>query len=183
AYRNDDLPSAARLALERRGPDGRRPGNSVGVADRDGAAIDIVPLGIDAEPVAAVESLHGKGLVELPETDVLDLEPMLLQQLWHRKNRPDPHLVRRAAGNCDTAIGAERLQPAAFGLLCLHQQRGGRAVGQLGGVSRRDEAALFDGLPIAEYRFQRGQSRERRRWPVAFVLVERHRYVRDLASL
>src|SRR5271155_3000459 len=147
------MSNPAALTLDQRVTDHARAGHPVRVTDGNGAAVDIVPLGSDAEPVAAVKSLHGEGLVELPEPDILDPEPVLPQQLWNGENRADPHLVRRAAGDRYTAIGAERLQPAAFGLLRLHQQRGRCAVGQLRGVPRRDEPALFDGLPIAEYRF------------------------------
>src|SRR5271155_260512 len=116
------MTNPAALTLDQRVADHARAGHAVRMTDRNGAAIDIVPLGIDTEPVAAVKSLHGKGLVELPQPDILEFEPVLPQQLWYGDNRTDPHLVRRAASHCNTAIGAERLQPAAFGLLRLHQQ-------------------------------------------------------------
>ena len=76
-------------------------------------------VGIDAQPVPAVDRLRGEGLVELPQVDVLDLEAVPLQQsgngedLWrhavtalagagprtkftgftedHRPGRVDPH--------------------------------------------------------------------------------------------
>jgi hypothetical protein len=44
------------------------------VTDRDRAAIDIEPVVGDAEPIAAVDHLHREGFVELPKTDILDLE-------------------------------------------------------------------------------------------------------------
>src|SRR6202030_1005254 len=114
AHRDDNITNPAALTLDQRVTDHARAGHPVRVTDRNGAAVDIVPLGIDAEPVAAVQSLHGEGLVELPEPDILDLEPVLPQQLWNGENPADPHLVRRAAGDRNTAIDTERLQPPAF---------------------------------------------------------------------
>src|SRR5437588_6435985 len=123
------MTNPAALTFDQGVADHARSGHSVRVADGNGAAVDIVPLRIDAEPVAAVKRLHGEGLVELPETDVVDTEPMLPQQLWNREYRADPHLVRRAPGDRDAAIGAKRLQYAALRLLRLHQQRTRRANG------------------------------------------------------
>src|SRR5215813_3001154 len=51
-----------------------RAGHAVGMADRDRAAIDVELVRIDAELVAAVDHLHGIGLVELPEVDVGDFQ-------------------------------------------------------------------------------------------------------------
>src|SRR5689334_1288366 len=71
-----------------------RAGHAEGMTDRDRAAVDVVLGGIDAELVAAVQALAGKGLVELPEIDVVDLQPGALQQLRDREHRTDAHLVR-----------------------------------------------------------------------------------------
>ena len=40
------------------------------MADGDRAAVDVQLLGVDAEPVAAVDHLHGEGFVQLPQVDV-----------------------------------------------------------------------------------------------------------------
>src|SRR6185437_6030366 len=95
---------AAALALDERVSREACAAHTVGVTDRDGAAIDIVLGGIDAEAVAAVERLDGEGLVELPEVDVVDLEAVLLQELRHGEDRADPHLVGLAAGDRHAAI-------------------------------------------------------------------------------
>ena len=55
------------------------PAHAEWMADRDGAAIDVEALVGNAEPVAAIEDLHGERLVELPEPDVLHREPGALQ--------------------------------------------------------------------------------------------------------
>src|SRR2546426_1078052 len=85
------------------------------MADRDGAAIDVEPLVGDPEPVATIDHLHGKGFVELPDVDVVHLEPVLLEQFWDCKHRPDAHLVGIAAGDRDAAVGAEQLEAPALG--------------------------------------------------------------------
>src|SRR5215472_13401787 len=46
-----------------------RAGHAEGMADRDRAAVDVVLLGIDAELVARIEALAGKGLVQFPDID------------------------------------------------------------------------------------------------------------------
>ena len=43
-----------------------RAGHAEGVANRDGAAVDIQRFHGDAKPVAAVDHLHGERLIELP---------------------------------------------------------------------------------------------------------------------
>ena len=88
--------------------------------------------------VAAVEDLHGEGLVELPETDVVDLEAVRLEELRHGEDRPDAHLVRIAARDRDAAIDSERRQVALARELRLHQHAGAGAVGQLRGVAGGD---------------------------------------------
>ena len=61
--------------------------------DRDRPAVDVVLLGINPEFLAAVQRLYGKGLVELPEVDVVDAETVSLKQAGDRPYRPDSHLV------------------------------------------------------------------------------------------
>src|SRR5437764_3179235 len=50
-----------------------RAGHAEGMADRNRAAVDVVLVGIDAELIARIETLAGKGLIELPQIDVVDL--------------------------------------------------------------------------------------------------------------
>src|SRR5215471_19444557 len=106
------MANAAPLALNQRVRRQPRTRHPVGMPDSDRAAIDVVTRGIDPEPIPAVEGLNGKGLVELPQPDIVDFEPVLLQKLWHGEDRANPHLVRSATGHCDSAIGAERRQSA-----------------------------------------------------------------------
>src|SRR5215472_9733018 len=89
AHGHHGPPDTAPLALDQRVADHARTRHPIWVADRDRAAVDIVPLGIDAEPVSAKESLNRECFVELPQTNIVDLEPVLLQQLRHREHRTD----------------------------------------------------------------------------------------------
>src|SRR5690554_6887369 len=67
AHRHDHVLGAATPALEQRVAGHPRPRHAVGVSDRDGAAVHVELLGVDAELVAAVEGLRGEGLVEFPQ--------------------------------------------------------------------------------------------------------------------
>src|SRR5260370_32359009 len=91
-----------------------RAGHPERVADGDRAAVDVVLVGIDAKLVTGIEALAGKGLVELPNIDIVDFKTMALQQLRHRENRADAHLVRLAARRRPGDKAAERLEAARF---------------------------------------------------------------------
>src|SRR6266704_823400 len=71
-----------------------RPGHAVGMADRDRAAVDVELFRVDAELVAAMDDLHRECLVQLPQVDVIDLEPVSLEQPGHGIDRSNAHLVR-----------------------------------------------------------------------------------------
>ena len=79
AHRDDDMLDAAALAFDERVPDEPRAGHAVRVADRDGAAVDIVLVRVDAELVAAIQGLAGERFVKLPQPDVVDGEAMELR--------------------------------------------------------------------------------------------------------
>src|SRR5262249_39322730 len=132
-------------------------GHPIRVTDRNRTAIDVVPIRVDIEPVSAIESLDSERFVELPQTDIVDLETVLLQQLGHREDRANPHFVRSAAGDRNPTVGAKRLQPTAFGLLGFHQHRSGGAVGELRGIASGDEPAFFYRLPVPKNRLQSRQ--------------------------
>ena len=145
----------------------RAPRHAVGVADRDGAAVDVEQVVGNAELVAAVEHLHRERLVQLPQADVVDLEAEALEQLGHREDRADAHFVGLGAGDRHADVAAERLDPALLG--------DGASM-----MTQADEPSLsWLALPAvmlrarAEHRLQRGQALERRVGAVALVLVER----------
>src|SRR6266404_5397573 len=59
------------------------------MADRDRTAVDVEFLGIDAEFVAAINHLDGIGLIQLPQVDVVDLQPMPIKQARDRRDRAE----------------------------------------------------------------------------------------------
>src|SRR5260370_13794763 len=91
------------------------------MSNRNRAAVDVEKLIGNAELVAAVDDLAGEGFVEFPQADVVDLEPVAFQQLGHREDRSDSHLVRLASRDRHPAIDSPRMQPALLALFALHQ--------------------------------------------------------------
>ncbi len=183
AHRHHDVLDAAPLALDQRMAGQARAAHAVGVADRDRAAVDVELVVVDAEPVAAVDHLHGEGLVQLPEADVVDLEAVRLEELRHGEHRADAHLVRIAAGDRDAAIDAERREVALARELRLHQHAGAGAVGKLRGVAGGDEGAGLQLLAAGEHRLQRRKARERRVGARALVLLQRRPPCRETAPV
>src|SRR5688572_20209161 len=98
AHGDDRVLGAAALAFLQDVAGEPRAGHAEGVADGDGAAVDVVLLRVDAQLVAAVEALAGEGLVQLPQVDVVHLQAMPLQQARDGEDRPDAYLVGLAAG-------------------------------------------------------------------------------------
>src|SRR5882762_9453690 len=80
AHGDDDVAHAASLAFDQRVAGEPRAAHAIGMADGDGAAVDVEALHRDAESIAAIDDLDGEGLVELPEADIVDLEPVAQQQ-------------------------------------------------------------------------------------------------------
>src|SRR5215813_5667993 len=115
-----------------------RASHTIGMADRDRAAVDVELLRIDAELVAAIDHLHRIGLVELPEIDVVNLQIVTLQQSGDRGDRADAHLVRLDAGGDKAAEDPERLQALLRGDLVAHDHAGRSAVRKLAGIAGAD---------------------------------------------
>lgn len=84
------------------------------MAHGGGAAVDTEPLLWNAQPVAAMEQLDGKGLVQPPMVDVVDREPMAPQQPRRREDRADAHLIGFATRHGQAAEQAKRPQAARF---------------------------------------------------------------------
>src|SRR2546425_191058 len=166
AHGADDVARAAALALDERVADHARAAHAVRMADGDGAAVDVQFLHRDSELVAAVDHLHGERLVQLPEIDLAHRDAGALQKARHGEDGPDPHLVRLAGGDGETAEDPERVQPAAFGQLRIHDDARRGAVRELAGVARGDVTLL------AGDRLERREALERRVGPVALVLLE-----------
>src|SRR5215831_663480 len=151
------------------GADHARAGHAEGVADGDRAAVRIELFHGNAELVAAVDHLRGEGLVQLPHADVLELDAGPLEQLRDRVHGTDAHLVGLAPGHGEAAEDQLRLDPERLGAIHRHEQRGGGAVGELGGVPRRHRALS---AVLVEVRRQFEETLERGVGTVALVLVD-----------
>src|SRR4051812_3977011 len=99
AHRRDHQLRLAAFAFDERMADEPRAAHAVGMAERDGAAIDVESLVRDAHTVAAIDDLDREGFVQLPQVDVGDLFAGLLEELRHGEHRADSHFARVAAGD------------------------------------------------------------------------------------
>ncbi len=69
-----------------------RAGAAERVAERDGAAVDVQAIGIDVEFAEAGQDLHGEGLVQFDEIDVLERQAEAGQQFPDRRDTgPTPN--------------------------------------------------------------------------------------------
>src|SRR5262245_48322630 len=75
AHGYDHVFGAPALSLDEDVAGHARPAHAIGVADRNGAAIDVQLCRVDAELVAAIKNLNRKGLVQLEQIDVVQLKP------------------------------------------------------------------------------------------------------------
>ena len=124
--------------------------HAVRVAQRDGAAVHIQAIGGNAQLVAAVDHLHGKGFVQLPQVDVADLQAELVQHLGHGEHRADAHFVRLTAGDGEAEETAHGLQVVFAGVFLAHHHAGARAVAELAGVAGGDQPAGQRGFDAAD---------------------------------
>ena len=153
------------------------------MANGNRAAVDVVFFRIDAELVTAVETLAGKGFVQLPEADVINGEAETLEQFGHRIHRANTHFVGITASDGHAAIGAQRLQAQALGFLAVHQYAGAGAVRQLGGVTGGNKAAFLYLLATLEYGLQGLQAFQGGLRAVAFIFVQGHFHVGNFLGL
>eukprot|EP01136_Pigoraptor_vietnamica_P026122 Opistho-1_new@80828 len=140
--------------------------HAVGVAHRNGAAVHIQAVGRDAQLVAAVQHLHRKGLVQLPQVDVIHCEAQALQHLGHGEHRANAHIIGLAAGHGEAEETAQRLQALLLRVFLVHQHTGTGAVGELAGVAGRHHTPGHGG-------FDAGNGFLRGAFADAFVLAHR----------
>src|SRR5882762_7861644 len=107
AHGDDDVLHAAPPPFDEGMSYEPRARHAVGMADGDGASVDVEPVVGDAEPVAAVQDLHRERLVQLPQADVVHLQSGTLQEPRDGEDGPDTHLVRLAARDREAAEDPE----------------------------------------------------------------------------
>ena len=145
------------------------------MTDGNGTTVDIELLHGDAQFLLAVDHLHRKGLVQLPQADIIHGEAKALQQRWHGKDRTNTHLIGLTASHHDAAHDTQRGNVLFLGHIAAHDHAGRSTIGQLGGVAGGDESlGTHHGVQLF-------QSIQRGLWPVALVLVQCHFLLGHLA--
>ena len=176
-------------------------GSADRVADGDGTAIDVETfLGNCAKrsrqvkllsavlvrlPCGeAAEHLCGKGLVDFPQVDVGQREPLALQDRRCRVHRAKTHLRRVKAGPLTVDDPTERLQIPLVDSGLRRQDEPRRTVGDLRAVARGDTAIL-----AVKERFQLGQPGQARIRTHAIILavdltpgVDQRHYLAEMAG-
>ena len=82
------------------------PRHAVGMADRNRTTVDVQDFVRNPKPVAAVNHLHGKRLIQLPQTDVIHRNTGAFQQFRHSKNRAYTHFIGFSTCNRYATIDA-----------------------------------------------------------------------------
>ena len=104
------------LELVERRAEQHRAGRAERMAERDRAAVDVDPLGIDPEAADRLQRHRGEGLVDLPEVDVADLHAGLGERLARGRGRRGEHDHRLAADGRHGADARPRLQAVRVGV-------------------------------------------------------------------
>src|SRR5882757_10029850 len=110
AHRHDDELDAASLPFDECMAHETRACHAVRMADGDPSTVHVVDGRVDSELVAAVEHLASKRLIQFPQPDVADPQPMKLQQLRNGVDRSDAHLFGSASDDGHASIDAQRLE-------------------------------------------------------------------------
>src|SRR5947208_3566330 len=145
AQRGETLPGIAALHLEQQRIEHARARGADGVADGDGAAVDVDLVGIPAEPLVDGAGLRREGLVGLDQVEVLDGPAGLLQRLLGGGDRPRAHDRGVDAGVRPRDDAGERGDAPLLRLLQRHEHDRRRAVVDAAGAARRDRAVLVEG--------------------------------------
>src|SRR3984957_6526392 len=122
-----------------------------GVAEGDRAAVRVQPRRVGAGLRQPREGNRGEGLVDLEYPDVVDGQAAALEREGGRGDGARQHDHRIVADDHGGVDPSDR-RKAEFGrLLAGGKRRGGRAVGDLRAVARRDRAVLPEsGLELGE---------------------------------
>ena len=124
--------------------------HAVGMADGDGAAVDVEAVAGNAQLVAAINHLHGKGLVQLPQVDVVHGQAQARQHLGDGEHRANAHLVGLTTGHGKAQEAAQRCQAFLLRQRFAHHHAGAGAVGELARVAGRNQAAGHGGAQVLD---------------------------------
>ena len=105
------------------------------MAERDRAAVDVDARWVDAELARRLERHGGEGLVDLPEVDVGDGHPRLLQRLGRSGRGRGEHDHRLGAGGRGRSHAGAHLEAVRLGVVAGGERQGGGAVDDAAGVA------------------------------------------------
>ncbi len=148
---------AAAQLVQQRAADPRA-GAAERVPDRDRAAIDVDPVGIELQLVDDRDGLRGERLVQLGQLDLVKLPACPVNRPAHRGHRADAHVVGVHPGRRGADVPGQRRRASSLRGSLGHQQQPGGPVVQRRGVAAGHRTAGPEGRPLGR---QLGQ-RERR---------------------
>ena len=94
------------------------------MADRNRTSVYVQNFVRNAKPVAAVDHLNGKRLIQLPQPDIIHRNTGALQKFRNSKHRADAHFIGLGTGYRDAAIDAKRFETALLRQPAIHDDRG-----------------------------------------------------------
>src|SRR5918997_797737 len=157
--------------------DGERgAGGTHGVAERDRPPVNVRLLEVQPNLAHHGQELCRERLIELDKVQVVHREAGYVEHLGDSDHRPYAHDLRPHPADGEPHKADEWREPAALGLLAVHDHDRGCPVGALGRVAGRDRAVLLkDGRELGKL-LQRGVAR-------ALVALEGRLVVEHLAAL
>src|SRR5262245_36481540 len=103
-------------------------GGAQGVSQRDGAAVDVEPVGVGAQLLEPCKGHRGEGLIDFVEVDVAEPHAGPGERPPGGRDRLLQHDYRVAGGDRQMMDAGERLQPMLLQGPLVHHQRAGGAV-------------------------------------------------------
>ena len=134
----------------------RAAGRTEWMPERDRAAVHVHPFDVGLELALPGGDDRRERLVDLDQVEIADRQPVAVEDLLGRRDRPGQH--QHGIDADGRLIDDARAGPQAelVRLLAAHQENGRRAVGDLRGVAGGDDAV------VPERRLELGQDGERR---------------------
>mmetsp|Transcript_23987 Transcript_23987/g.78023 ORF Transcript_23987/g.78023 Transcript_23987/m.78023 type:complete len:235 (+) Transcript_23987:771-1475(+) len=166
AHADHNLLGSSPLALEQDVTDLTRACHAEGMADGNGASVDVALVERDFESIHVIQGHNSKGLVHFPQVNVFHFQSMTLKETGHCDRGADTHLFGRAPGNGKSIEPAQRLESSLLHLLLLHQHTSTRTIRQLAGVASSDRSL---GILVDIHWLEFGKAVQRRVRAIAFI--------------
>ena len=133
----------------------RAPEAPIGMAEGDGAAVDVDLAGVPAEVLVDGAGLRREGLVGLDQVEVVGLPAGLLRAAREAGIGPEPMMAGSTPACAQDTIRASGVLPSLAASARAHQHHGGGAVVDARGVAGGDRALLVEGGAQLGDAFQR----------------------------